>query len=125
MSSYEYRDNDDGYREWLSKNPGGYVINIQRSHNTADAHFHDADCTALTDQLDLDVKLTDQYVKVCGKTLTEVEEWAAKHVGESIPPCGRCRDFSGSGGGGRIAGLCPKCRYELSVTGKCPSCDED
>jgi hypothetical protein len=125
MSAHEYRGSDDEYRAWLIKNPGGYVINIQRSHNPADARLHDADCTALTGQLDLDVKLTGQYVKVCGNTLTEVEDWAAKHIGDSVPPCERCRDFGGPGGSPRGAGLCPTCRYELSVTGKCPSCDED
>ena len=129
MSAHEYRDDDEGYRDWLNKNPDGYVINIQRSHNPTDAHLHDADCWTLIDQLDRDVSLSGSYVKVCCGSLTEVEEWAAKNVGESIQPCGTCRGSGAGGGNGGInrreTGRCPKCNQELPLTGKCYYCDED
>ena len=129
MSAHEYRDDDEGYRAWMQRHPGGYVINIQRSHNPTDAHLHNADCRTLTDQLDRDVSLTGPYVKICGETLTEVEEWAAKSVGESIQPCGTCRDSGAGGGNGGInrreTGRCPECNQELPLTGKCYYCDED
>lgn len=47
MSAHEYRDDDDGYRDWLNKHPGGYVINVPRSHSPIDAFLHDAGCSAL------------------------------------------------------------------------------
>ena len=128
MTAHEYRDDDEGYRVWLNKNPDGYVINLQRSHNPSDAHLHDADCWTLTDQVYRDVSLTGSYVKVCGATLTEIKEWAAKNVGESIEPCRTCRDSgAGSGNGDRKPnepGFCPLCHCELPVTGKCHSCDD-
>ena len=128
MSAHEYRDDDEGYRDWIQRNPGGYVINIQRSHKPTDAHLHDADCRTLTDQLDRDVSLTGPYVKICGP-LTDLEEWAAKDVRDSIQPCGTCRGSGAGGGNGGInrreMGRCPKYNQGLPLTGKCYYCDED
>ena len=123
MTAHEFRDDGDGYQEWLDKNPRGYVINIQRSHNPADARLHDASCGALQAPIDKGLKLADQYVKVCGGTIDEVKEWAEAHVGVPIQDCGMCRGgiTEVSPGDG---GLCPACRiYRLSINGVCPSCD--
>lgn len=126
MSAHEYRDDDDGYRDWLKKFPGGYVINIQRSHSPVDAFLHDASCSALIAQLDRDVSLTGPYVKVCGDSLTAVKTWAVNNVDGSVEPCGICRGGGGIGNPGGSPRKCPTCgQYELSVTGKCPSCDDD
>ena len=121
MSAHEFRDDDNGYLEWRAKHPDGYVINIHQSYSPIDAHLHDASCSTLIAPIEGGLKLTNQYVKVCGETLAEVEEWAADRVSEAIPPCGICRKV-----GARGAKLCSKClSYELSATGRCPSCDED
>ncbi len=127
MSAHEYRDDDDGYRGWLTKYPGGYVINIQRSHSPVDAFFHDAGCSDLIAQLTRDVSLTGPYVKVCGESQLEVEKWAADNVDGSVAHCGHCRGGGGPGGRGRDPRPCPTpdCGYALSASGKCPSCDDD
>ena len=121
MSAHEFRDDDD-YLQWRNKHPHGFVSNIRRNHNPIDARLHDVSCGTLSAQIDRNVKLADQYVKVCGKTLEEMHSWAAQHVGGEILPCEICR---GVGGPSTIT-LCPECHsYELLATGKCPSCDED
>jgi len=126
MSVHEYRDDDDGYRAWLKTHPGGYVINIQRSHSPIDAYLHDAGCSTLIAQLDRDVSLTGPYVKVCDEALPKVKQWVADNVSGSVEPCGHCRGGGGIGDPGGIRRICPTCRlYELSVNGKCPSCDDD
>lgn len=130
MSAREYRDDDTGYLNWRDKNPRGYVLNIHRNHSPADAHLHDVSCSSLLAPIVAGLKLTDQYVKVCGRTADEVQEWAGKHVSEPIPDCKSCRDIGANGGGishnQSDARMCPRCSmYQLSVTGKCPSCDED
>ena len=129
MSAEVFLDEDPSYLKWLTKNPNGYIINIQKSRNPADARLHDANCWTLTVQLELGVKLTDPYMKVCGKTLAAVEDWAVEHVREPIQPCGHCRDTGSNGGNPgpsrRDPGLCPRCRLELAGTGKCSTCDED
>ena len=124
MGAHEYRDDDDGYRAWLKTHPGGYVINIQRSHSPVDSFLHDASCSALIAHLDRDVQLTGPYVKVCEVALPALEKWAADNVGGPVEPCGICR--GGIGEPGIDQRICPTCRlYELSVSGKCPSCDDD
>lgn len=130
MRAYEYRDDDNGYLNWRDENPHGYVLNIQRSHNPVDAHLHDVSCSSLLAPIGAGLKLTDQYVKVCGRTADEVHEWASKHLREPIPDCMSCRDIGsngvGSGPNQRDTRMCPQCStYQLSVTRKCPSCDED
>ncbi|MDP7733987.1 hypothetical protein [Mycobacterium paragordonae] len=130
MSAREYRDDDAGYLNWRDKNPRGYVLNIHRSHNPVDAHLHDVGCSSLIAPIGSGLKLTDQYVKVCGRTEDEVHEWAGKHLSEPIPDCMSCRDIGpngvGSGHNQRDTRMCPQCSmYQLSVTGNCPSCDED
>lgn len=126
MGAHEYRDDDDGYRDWLKTHPGGYVINIQRSHSPIDGFLHNASCSALITQLDRDVSLTGPYVKVCGEALPTVEKWEADYVDGSLEPCGICRGGGGIGDTGGSPRKCPTCgQYELSVTGKCPSCDDD
>lgn len=128
MSIDLYIDDDDGYRGWLNRNPRGYVINIQRSLNPSDARLHDAACRDLINQLGLDVKLTEQYVKACGETQyvkacgetqAELDHWAADNVGEPIQPCDHCHDPRDT------RPLCPNCFLELPSTGKCSICDED
>jgi len=125
VSAQEFRD-DESYLDWRNNHPHGFVINIRRSHNPSDARLHDAGCSALISQIDRDVKLADQYVKVCGNTLEEVREWATEHVGEEIVPCGTCRAPHTNGPNPGRHQLCPRClSYELLANGKCPSCDEE
>ena len=94
MSAHEFRDDDNGYMEWRAKHPDGYVINIHQSYSPIDAHLHDASCSTLITPIEGGLKLTNQYVKVCGETLAEVEDWAADHVSEAISPCGICRNVA-------------------------------
>lgn len=123
MPVLEFRD-DDEYREWLRRNPDGFVINIRRSGNPTDARLHHADCSALLAQINRDVRLADQYIKICGKTIDELHEWTYHHVRQEIRPCGTCRGSTGTHHDD--AQLCPDCcSYQLSKTGKCPSCDEE
>lgn len=110
-------DDDDGYRDWLNRNPRGYVINIQRSLNPSDARLHTANCRDLIAQLERDVELTVSYIKVCGETRAEPEHWAADNVGQPIKLCEHCHDHERP--------RCPTCFIELPGTGKCSTCDED
>ena len=87
----EFRGDDAGYLDWLATYPVGYVINIARSHNPADARVHHAGCRWISGQLPHGRTWTGQYVKVCSEQLAEVEQWASDKVGQRIPRCGTCR----------------------------------
>ena len=118
-----YVDDDDGYRDWLKRNPRGYVINIQRSLNPSDARLHDANCRDLIAQLRRDVQLAVSYVKVCGEDRAEVDQWAADNVGEPVQLCGHCHDVDPGPDPDAPRPLCPNCFIELPVTGTCANCD--
>jgi hypothetical protein len=88
MSGREYRNDDGGYLEWLAAHADGYVINIGRSHRATNARLHRARCTWIRTQRS--GGFLTEYVKICGESLAEVQQWAADHVGEPIAPCGTC-----------------------------------
>jgi hypothetical protein len=86
----EFRDDDAGYLAWLAAHPGGYVINIARSHNATEARVHHAGCRTISGENPVGGAWTGPYVKVCAEHLAELEQWAIDQVGEPIPPCGTC-----------------------------------
>ena len=90
MSACEFRDDDAGYLAWVGAHPDGYVINIARSHNPAEARVHRAGCRWISGRSPRGRVWTGLYVKVCAERLTELEQWAMDRVGELIPPCGTC-----------------------------------
>lgn len=123
MSIDLFVDDDDGYRDWLHRNPRGYVINIQRSMNPSDARLHDAECRDLIAQLGRDVQLAGSYVKVCGEDRAELDQWSADNVGDHIQLCGHCHDVDPGPNPDAPKPLCPNCFIELPVTGTCANCD--
>jgi hypothetical protein len=89
MSAREFRD-DAGYLAWLDAYPGGYVINIARSHSATEARAHHAGCRTISGENARGGAWTGPYVKVCAEQLAELERWAIDQVGEPIQPCGTC-----------------------------------
>jgi hypothetical protein len=87
----EFRDDDAGYLAWLAAHADGYVINIARSHSTAEARVHHAACWTISGDNPRRGDWTGPYVKVCADSLTELEHWASDRLGHSLPPCGTCR----------------------------------
>src|SRR6185437_14509226 len=90
MSALEFRDNDDGYRAWLTSHPDGYVINIPRGHSATQARMHRAGCRTIRGQNPRGGVWTGPYVKVCAEHLAELEQWTIDVVGKAIPRCGTC-----------------------------------
>jgi hypothetical protein len=81
---------DDGYRAWVAKHRGGYVINIQKDYNLSDPRLHQASCGTITGEpARWDVFVGD-YVKVCALRRAEVDDWANRTVGTRIQPCELC-----------------------------------
>lgn len=90
MSACEFRGDDAGFKTWLAAHPDGYVINIARSYNPADARVHHARCRTINGQNPRAGAWTGPYVKVCAEHLIELEQWASEHAEEPIPACGIC-----------------------------------
>jgi hypothetical protein len=90
MRAREFRDDDNGYRTWLDTHTDGYVLNIARSHNPADARVHLATCTTINGQNPPGRPSTGPYVKVCARQLAELELWATDHASALPSVCGTC-----------------------------------
>ncbi len=91
----EFRDDDDGYLQWLADHPGGYVLNIQRNYSAADARLHRADCGRINGRSSPGKVLTKSYVKRCAELLADLSRWPTDTVTQAIQPCGACRPTSG------------------------------
>lgn len=91
MSVDEFRDDDRGYLAWTTAHPDGYVINIQRSLNPADARLHRADCYTINGHPARGQTWTGPYIKVCSTSVRDVREWAREHVRAGILGCGVCK----------------------------------
>lgn len=81
---------DDGYRAWIARHRGGYVINIQRSYNPSDAVLHQATCYTISGEPARGDAFVGDYVKVCSRRRAELDGWAVRNVGTTIKPCELC-----------------------------------
>lgn len=81
---------DDGYRAWVAVHRGGYVINIQKSFNPADARLHQATCPTINGEPARGDVFVGDYVKVCGLRRTDLDGWAADSLGAGVPECELC-----------------------------------
>jgi hypothetical protein len=91
FGTVEFRDDDDGYRSWVSANPGGFVTNIQRRLTASDARVHSAACRTITGNPPRGATWTGEYIKVCAVELSELDSWATDHVGNTITRCRTCQ----------------------------------
>lgn len=81
---------DDGYRAWVTIHRGGYVINIQKTYNPSDAILHQATCHTINGEPARGDVFVGDYVKVCAVRRGELNDWAIRNVGTSLPPCPIC-----------------------------------
>ena len=94
MSIDRFRDDDPGYLAWMAANPGGYVLNIQRSLNPGDARLHRAGCRTINGRPARGAAWTGPYIKICSASVQELQVWARMHLSRDIPRCGTCTPIS-------------------------------
>ncbi|MGE2835436.1 hypothetical protein [Mycobacterium sp. SMC-4] len=87
----EFRDDDDGYLQWLTGHPNGYVINIARNYSASGARLHLASCNEIKGTKYPGKALTGSYVKRCADDVHHLMQWASETVRREIQPCGTCR----------------------------------
>ena len=95
---FVFIDDDARYLAWLNTHPDGYVINIARSLNTANARVHRASCRTINPQRGIQqpraVAWTGPYVKVCADQLADLRQWETDQASKAILPCGTCHPGS-------------------------------
>lgn len=87
----QFSGDDRGYLNWVAGYAQGYVINIQRSLNPADARMHRADCYTINGQPPRGRTWTGPYIKICSTSLDSLDSWALERTGSPIQRCGICR----------------------------------
>ena len=83
-----FRDDDDGFFEWLEGNPDGYIVNTERNpkahylvlHRPQGPHFKGGEL----------LRWTKDYVKVCSADRADLEDWATDEVGGEVTLCRSC-----------------------------------
>lgn len=81
----EFRDRDHDYLAWVEAHRDGYVINIGRS-GRGYARVHVASCPTITSR----PPFTGPYMKVCGLSLGQLDDWALQRNGAAAHRCGIC-----------------------------------
>ncbi len=87
----QFRDNDPAYLGWVAAHADGYVINIQRSMNPADARLHHAHCYTINGEPPRGRAWTGPYVKICSASMDELDRWARAETSSDIRRCGVCQ----------------------------------
>jgi hypothetical protein len=84
-----YVRNDDGYMDWISQHPDGFVINTYAKPSRAYLKLHQATCPSISRLQPGARTFTEgQYSKLCGSQ-AELEE-PARRLGGTALPCPLC-----------------------------------
>jgi len=80
-----FKDDDDGFLEWLQNHPDGYFINSERNPKHNYLVLHQPGCPHYKGETG---RLTKDYIKFCARSRGDLEEWAADAVGGEVTLCG-------------------------------------
>lgn len=98
MAVSRFQDDDHGFATWVTENPRGYIVNIQRSLHASDARMHTASCGHIAQAISASEsgqrRSTATYIKVCSRSVDQLDEWSAQRVGAQIRRCPSCWDAS-------------------------------
>lgn len=79
-----------GYLAWVAANPGGFVINTNRSHSAADTRLHRASCRFISGEI-YGNHTTNEFYKLCSAEVAELDAWAAREAGGVATRCSHCK----------------------------------
>lgn len=82
-----FEGDDRSYLFWTRRNPRGYVVNCARNPSPDYLILHWADCWTINGTHS--PWTTGDYIKVCSRTLSDLEQWAAELGGE-LDRCSHC-----------------------------------
>lgn len=71
-----FKDNDQGYLQWLQQYPNGYVLNTYRPVTPDYMILHRATCPTISGTPARGENWTVGYQKICAQTDNELINWA-------------------------------------------------
>jgi hypothetical protein len=72
----EFRDDDQGYLAWIAGHPDGFVLNCHRKPLASYLWLHQATCSSISYELPRGQMWTNNYLKICSLTATDLVDWA-------------------------------------------------
>ena len=85
-----FKDDDEGYENWIGAWPSGYVLNCERNPSSNYQMLHHADCVHISQRDDAMKSWTTQYIKVCSTDRTKLSDWAKEETGAEPILCQVC-----------------------------------
>lgn len=82
----QFVDDDEGYLDWLSMHPSGFVVNSERSPRPEYLVLHRATCGQISSERRANYT-SSEYVKFCSDEMDELEVWAENEIGGPLSPC--------------------------------------
>jgi hypothetical protein len=83
-----FRDDDDGFFRWLERNQDGHFINCERSPRPTYLVLHQPQCPHFKGGPNL--HWTKDYVKLCSRSGSDLQDWAETSVGGEVTLCRTC-----------------------------------
>ncbi|MBT3368241.1 MAG: hypothetical protein HN416_13895 [Nitrospina sp.] len=93
MSAIIFQNNEKGYISWINKHKSGFVLNIGKDNNPEYRVLHSASCGSIIayhEGKEDDMHTGRGYIKICAKTLKEINEWVKNYGGATKPKSHRC-----------------------------------
>jgi hypothetical protein len=86
-----FRDDDEGFFEWLEEHPDGFFLNTERNPGPQYLVLHQPACRHFKGERE-QLNWTKDYVKLCAEHSGTLEDWAMEAFGESAEPtlCSSC-----------------------------------
>jgi len=85
-----FRDDEDGYLDWLAAHPAGFVLNAARSPGPSYLILHRAACRTISGRPTRGGPWTGPYIKICSADELHIAAWAGREVGGAPKRCGVC-----------------------------------
>jgi hypothetical protein len=86
-----FKDDEEGYIEWLGRHPTGLVLNCERSPRPAYLVLHRATCGTISGKPARGLVWTGPYLKVCAMSLASLSHWSVLATGGTPQGCKLCR----------------------------------
>lgn len=83
-----FKDDDQGFFDWLADNSDGYFINAERRPKRNYLVLHRPSCPHYKSNSALN--WTKEYVKFCSPSRRDLEEWAVDTIGGEVTLCRSC-----------------------------------
>jgi hypothetical protein len=89
-----FRDDDEGFFDWLDERPDGFFINCERNPSQTYLVLHRPDCAHFKGDRS-HVNWTKDYIKLCSENRAALEAWTTEALGDTAEVTTLCSSCFG------------------------------